>query len=115
MTTNWFGVEDDEDEYKQWTLADIYNDLGSRSDICRTLNVTPYCLHNWLCRRERIKFPQPVLRVGNVDVYSLQECKDWYRRWKDPARKGRREDSKWMNPKPYGAGASFFTFTEKKR
>lgn len=33
MTTNWFGVEDDEDEYKQWTLADIYNDLGSRSDI----------------------------------------------------------------------------------
>lgn len=104
----WLIDENDEDDFKQWTLADIYADLGGRSDIARTLNVTQRRVRRWLLRRERIRCPMPITRIGPTDVYSMQEWKDWYKAWTDPRRPGRRPGSKWVETLPYNAGKPFF-------
>jgi hypothetical protein len=109
VTTNFFDT-DDEDDYKPWTLADIYADLGSRIDICKALDVSRYRVNKWILRRERIKAPIPLNRVGNVDVYSVQEWKDWFKDWLNPGRRGRRANSKWVDAKTHGAGQNFFTY-----
>lgn len=112
--TNFFGL-DGEDDFKEWTLADIYDDLASKSDICQALDIGVHRFVQWTMRRDRIGCPHPIKRIGPTDVYSLQEWKDWYARWTDPSRKGRRYDSKWIQTRPYGSGKSFFTTYNKNQ
>lgn len=97
----------DDDGLRPWSLADIYADLGSRQDISKILDVTPFRVEKWLVRRERVKCPYPVRRIGGMDIYSMQEWRDWFEHWE----KSHRRDTKWVeDAKPHGAGQSFFTY-----
>lgn len=86
---NWFLEE--EDAPKPWTLADIYADLCQKGDIIRELGITQWRLSRWIERRDRIRCPHPVRTFANVQLYSMQEWKDWYAAWlaKHP------NDTKW--------------------
>lgn len=110
MTDYWNTPE--HEEFKAWSLADIYDDLGSLSDVCSTLDVTLPRTRRWIERRERIHCPAPIKRIAAADVYSLHEWKTWFTSWQDPEkRRGRRADSRWVNTRPHGSGESFFTYT----
>lgn len=76
---NWFLEEDDAP--KPWTLADIYADLCQIADIARELNVNHHRVKRWMDRREKIRCPYPVREFANVNLYSMQEWKDWYAAW----------------------------------
>lgn len=102
-------IDEEPEAFKPWTLADIYNDLGSKTDVAKALDVNIYRMQRWVTRRERINSPHPIRRIGHVDIYSIQEWRDWYEAWLDRKRVGRRPDSKWVNATPYGHGTPFFT------
>lgn len=108
MTDYWNTPE--QEEFKPWSLADIYDDLGSLRDICQTLDVTEPRVRRWIERRERIRCPLPIKRIAVTDVYSMHEWKTWFKTWTDPERRGRRADSKWVNTRPHGSGENFFTY-----
>ncbi len=99
------------DEQKLWTLKDIYDDLVSRQDLPRALNVTPRRFVGWLDRREDLGCPMPIKRLGHVDIYSLQEWKDWYERFL-AAREHKR---KVMEASPHGHGEAFWSYFEQER
>lgn len=107
--TGWYLDEDDSD-FKPWTLADIYDDLGSRRDVARVLDVNFTRVIKWIDRAEHTNCPLPVKRIGGVDIYSMQEWKDWFKAWLDPSRKGRRKDSKWVAATTYDHGKSLFAY-----
>jgi hypothetical protein len=96
---------DDEEPKKTWTLKDVYDDLGTKTDVAAVLDVTIWRMNMWLTRRERIHCPMPIRRLGAVDVYSISEWKVWFARWTgDPKR------AKWVEKTmPNGSGLSFFT------
>lgn len=100
MTRFWL----DDEEEKTWTLQDIYDDLASRSEIAAMLDINVWRMERWLQRRDRISCPSPIKRIGQTDVYSRQEWRDWYARWcADPRR------AKWVeNAKGNGDGLPFF-------
>jgi len=99
--TDYFGGN----KITPWSLAEIYADLGSRRDISRILNVTHFRVDWWLAHRTSVECPYPVRRLGHVDVYSMQEWKDWFARWlANHPRKDVQE------AKPHGSGESFFSY-----
>lgn len=101
MTTNWFGLDDEPDEPKPWTLAEIYADLGTIYDVAEAMDITKFRIQEWVHRRERIKSPLPVRVIGGRNIYSIQEWKDWFAHWS----KDRRPGTKWTDQaKPYGNG-----------
>lgn len=100
--TNHFG----DDEQQRWTLAQIYDDLTSKENIPRALNVTEARLHNWIRRREEIKCPYPIKRLSGVDIYSMQEWRDWYARWEA----AHENDKSFAAVKPHGHGESFWSY-----
>lgn len=90
-----------------WSLADIYADLCCRGEISKLLDVSPFRVEKWIVRREQIKSPHPIRRIGGMDLYSKQEWQDWYARWQE--KHGR--DSRWIeNTKPHGSGQPFFEY-----
>ncbi len=94
---------------KQWTLQDIYNDLGTLDDVARDLNVTIWRVNKWMERRERIRCPQPVRSFPRMNLYSLQEWRGWFDRWLK--RVGRNNpNNKFVKAKPYSQPQSFFTY-----
>lgn len=103
--TNYFNSPDD----KPWTLADIYDDLGTREDIARALNVSKIRVTDWINRRDKVNSPQPLRRIGYRDIYSIQQWKDWFRHWQ----KKHDGDKRTLNYVPHGSGESFWTFFEK--
>lgn len=107
MTRFWMDGEDDQ----QWTLQDIYDDLGSHTDVAAMLDVTVWRMRRWLERRERVKCPEPLMKIGATYVYSRQEWRDWYSRWcADPRR------AKWLeSSKVNGAGLPFFAHSGPDR
>lgn len=94
----------DDEEEQVWTLQDIYDDLASAPEVAAMLDVTIWRMQRWLTRRERIKSPLPIKRIGMTDIYSRQEWRDWYARWcADPRR------AKWLeHAKGNGANLPFF-------
>lgn len=74
MPTNFFSGE----EYQPWTLAQIYADLGSKSDVALALNVKPIRVTTWIQRRELHRCPEPVFKAGPTNVYSISEWQAWY-------------------------------------
>lgn len=116
MTTDFWSVDDGEESYKPWTLADIYADLALQTTIAEMLDVSTHRMHKWIDRRERIHSPAPLVKLGNLYVYSKQEWKDWFKDWMDPnksvggrTRWGRHDDSKWVNAVTVSKGKPFFT------
>lgn len=108
MTGFWLDSEDPDQAppAKPWTLKQIYDDLGTKSDVARALDVTQWRVNKWIERRDKIKCPLPIKRLGHIDVYSLQEWKAWYGRWLchwEP-------DKGYRNTKVHGEGESFFTY-----
>jgi hypothetical protein len=101
---------DDEPE-KRWTLKDIYDDLGTSTDVAAILDVTIWRMKQWQQRQEKIHCPLPIRRLGNADIYSIQEWRDWYARWcADPKRE------RWVREaKPNGAGLPFFAVSGPDR
>lgn len=97
----------DRNTMKPWSIAEVYADLGSRQDISRVLNVSPYRVNNWLVRRDEINSPRPVRRLGHVDVYSMQEWRDWFDRW---CANRAEDDHRFANPKPHGSGEQFWDY-----
>lgn len=92
---------DDEDPEAPWTLARIYADLASKTEIAADLNITVHRMNRWLNRRERIKPPEPLCRVGNTDIYSKEEWRGWFARWIE-------KRPKWQEgSKPNGHGKNF--------
>lgn len=97
MTTNWWDLPD-EDEPKPWTLADIYNDLGTLLDVCEALDINTRRMNSWRARKERLKTPEPVRIIGTKPIWSIQEWRDWFYNFT----KGRRPGTRWStNAKPY--------------
>lgn len=79
MPTDFFSQE----EFQPWTLAQIYADLGSSSDITLALNIRPRRFTNWIQRREELGCPKPIRKFGPTPVYSIQEWRDWYAKFLD--------------------------------
>lgn len=77
--TDFFSQE----EYKPWTLAQIYADMAASGDIARALNVLPGRVQAWIRDRETNGCPLPIRMFGPTNVYSLQEWQDWYIRYMD--------------------------------
>lgn len=77
MPTDFFSGE----EYKPWTLAQIYADLGAREDIAIALNVDPRRVKGWIDRRETSRCPMPVFKAGKTHVYSISEWQGWFHRF----------------------------------
>jgi hypothetical protein len=99
------------DDYsRSWTLAEIYDDLGSRWDVAKALDVTDHRMAHWLRRRDQIKCPYPIKRLGHVDVYSIREWKDWHDRWQHD----HRDVKNFFNKKPHGGGESFWEYFAKQ-
>lgn len=99
MTGFWL---DDEPE-KTWTLKDIYDDLGTITDVAADLDITIWRMHMWIKRKERVKCPEPIRTIGSTHVYSMQEWRDWFQRWStNPSRVRWQERSK-----PNGSGLPF--------
>jgi hypothetical protein len=85
MPTDFFSGE----KWEPWTLAQIYADLGSKGDVARALNINLLRVDSWIRRREYNRCPQPVLRAGPTDVYSIQEWRDFFAEWI--------ENHKWLD------------------
>lgn len=101
----------DEQDNQHWTLQDIYDDLGSKTDCAADLDVTIHRMNNWIQRRERIKSPHPVMKLSNAWVYSKQEWRAWFERWRNEPRR-----AKWMESnRPHGAGLPFFAYAGPDR
>jgi hypothetical protein len=71
------------------------------------LDVTPFRVEKWIVRREKTKSPLPLRRIGGMDLYSIQEWRDWFDQWQE---KHRHDDKKITNTKPHGAGQPFFEY-----
>ncbi len=99
------------DEPQRWTLKDIYDDLVCRQDLPRALNVNEGRLVNWMNKREHFKSPYPIKRLAHVDIYSLQEWKDWYERYM--ARRGHLK--RVAEARPHGHGEAFWSYFEKEQ
>jgi hypothetical protein len=72
--TDFFSQE----EYKPWTLAQIYADMAARGDLAVALNVLPRRVAGWIANREKNGCPLPIRTFGPTDVYSIQEWREWY-------------------------------------
>lgn len=104
--TDHFGEDFGDDV---WTLARIYEDLGARYEVARALNVSVRRVTEWQTKQPHFGSPSPVRVLGNVKIYSIQEWKDWYRRWL-----ALHADNKAMdNTKFHGAGETFWEFFAK--
>ncbi len=117
MTTNWFNLDDDEPprQEKVWTLADIYDDLGTKKDVARALDVLNSRIAHWCQRRERIRCPEPVRILGGAEIYSIEEWRAWFEAWKNGRRhQPRRFAQITVNAKKYGEGDAFFTHDRKE-
>jgi transposase len=64
-----------------WTLARIYADLGSKTDVAKALDVGIHRFNKWVERQERTKCPQPVTIIAGTKVYSIVEWQGWFDRW----------------------------------
>lgn len=104
MSGFWLG----EPEPEQLILARqaVLDDLGTRTDAARALDISPFRMHKWLERRDRIMAPKPLKRFGHIDVYSMAEWKRWYGDWITR----QTPDKGWRNTKMHGEGESFFTY-----
>lgn len=101
--TSSFWMDDDDPAAKKWTMKEIYDDLGTRSDVAAALDITRWRMDKWLDRRPRIECPKPIRRFGLVDVYSIEEWRIWFKVWTE-------KRGKWQeHAKPNGAGTPFFT------
>lgn len=96
-------------ELRTWTLKDIYDDLCTKGDLPKALNVSEARVHHWMRSQEQVKCPLPVKRLSHIHVYSLQEWKDWYTAWlaKHPNNKQVTEG------KPYGHGEAFWSHFQR--
>lgn len=93
-------------DLRPWSLAEVYADLGSRQDIARILNVRERRVVRWLEYRPALRCPYPIRRISHVDVYSMQEWRDWYAYFTE-----KHKDKKWINnTKPHGSGESFWAY-----
>lgn len=102
MSGFWLG----EPEQQRVTIQQLLDDLVAKEEILRDLDIGDPRYRKWIERRERIKCPQPLKRLGNVDIYSMAEWRAWYGRWLT-----RHEPDKgWRNTKHHGEGESFFTY-----
>ena len=100
----------DDEHDGPWTLAQIYDDLGSRDDVARALNVTRSRMHDWMRRRETNNSPHPIKRIGHVDVYSIQEWRDWLRRWEA----AHADNKQFQKVKPHNsAGVNFWEYLDR--
>jgi hypothetical protein len=70
-------------EHQPWTLAQIYADLGSASDVAEVLNVTPRRITGWTKARDNNGCPHAIRQFGPTMVYSIREWQDWYVRYLD--------------------------------
>lgn len=100
----WLGEPEQKDE--AWSLAKVYADLGTRTDVAKALDVTEWRVNRWIERRAKVKCPMPVKRLGHIDAYSLAEWKTWYGRWISREKK----DKRVSETKLHGSGESFFTY-----
>ncbi len=103
MSGFWLG--EPEEPRRGPTLKEIYDDLGTRTDVCRALDITEARMRKWLERRSKINCPQPVKRFGHTDVYSITEWKAWYGNWL-----ARFDPERWRDTKRHGSGENFFTY-----
>lgn len=104
--TNYF----EDDGPKQWTLADVYDDLCATADVPPLLDVSKWRVARWIHRRERIKCPQPIRRISHVDVYSKQEWIAWFEVWN----KKHKSNTRWTDKaQPHGAGEPFFEYFDQ--
>jgi hypothetical protein len=90
-----------------WTLAQVYADLGGKAEIGRTLNVTKARVHKWVSSKEQIGAPRALRRIGNVDIYSMQEWKDWFVKWE------KLHPGQFGNTRPNGHGEDFWKYFAK--
>lgn len=104
-----FWLDDEDDTQQRWTLAQIYADLGTYVDVCKALNIGEPRMRKWLERRERIKCPQPIRKIGGTAVYSIEEWRGWLERWQAKNLRNN-PTSKWVVTKPHGSGKPFFTY-----
>lgn len=111
--TNYFSDPDQpvgHDGAKQWTLADVYNDMATREEVCEALNITTYRMARWLQRKEKTKPPLPIRTFASTHVYSIQEWRDWFANYLETQPRARAVNHK---TKPYGAGKPFWEHFEK--
>lgn len=92
MTTNWWDLPDEE-QPKPWTLADIYADLGTLTDVAQALDIKYTRISMWQARKERVKPPKPVRSIARLDLYSIQEWRDWFAKWLE----GKKPNTAWTH------------------
>jgi hypothetical protein len=81
VTTNWFNWQDPgepDPDLQVWTLADIYADLGTSTDVAAYLNVDRTRVRHWVVRSHITDSPKPVAKIGSFNVYSKVEWADWF-------------------------------------
>ncbi len=97
------------DELRPWTLQDIYDDIVGKGEIALHLNVAPGRVDQWLRFRDRVKAPRPLKRVSHVDLYSMQEWRDWYAKWLED----HKDHHRVKNAQPHGHGENFWAYFER--
>lgn len=71
-----------DDDDQPWTLARIYADLCSLREVAQELDVDHFRVYRWTARRAKTNAPFPVRKLAGTDIYSMEEWKAWYERWK---------------------------------
>lgn len=111
MTTDFWSLGGDDEQYRPWTLSEVYADVGAKREIIEALDIHKDRFSAWMVRREQIKLPKPVRVLSHTRLWSIQEWRDWFARWMDPVRNTERRGAhfKYGDRRRASDGKPFFT------